>query len=111
MACHYDDARMDRFLAVHGSRGPRCPRLRLACSRPLAVEYGLALWLTQRAGCVRLGAGRTGGLEATQALFHVSTEEWPQRLMVNWQMLRGPILSIDRHVVHRLQFLHARPFT
>ena len=83
MAGRSDDARMDHFRALPGSRRPHRARCRHACPRPLAMEYNRVLWLIERTSGLRSGASRTGGLETVPARSQVPVEGRTQRLMVN----------------------------
>ena len=83
MVDHYNDARMDHFRALPGSRRPHCPRRRHACPRPLAMEYDRILWLIERTSGLRSGTSWAGGLETVPAYSQVPVEERARRLMVN----------------------------
>ena len=97
MADPYDDARMDHFRALPGSRWPRRLRRCHACPRPLAMEYDRILWLVERTSCLRSGASGEGGLETAPAHSQVPVEERTQRLMVKGRTSRGQILGIDHY--------------
>ena len=97
MADRYDDARMDHFRALPGSRRPHRARSRHACPRPLAMEYDRILRLVERTSSLRSGANREGGLETVPARPQVPVEERTQRLMVKRRTSRGQILGIDHY--------------
>ena len=97
MADRKDDARMDHFRALPGSRRPHRARRRHACPRPLALEYDWILWLVERTSCLWPGTSREGGLETIPARSEVPEEERTRRLMVNRPTSQGRTLSIDHY--------------
>lgn len=108
MAGRSDDARMDHFRALPGSRRPHRARRRHACPRPLAMEYDRVLWLIERTSGLRSGASRTGGLETVPARSQVPVEEWAQRLMVTRRAFRGRTLGIDPYPLICVELFYVR---
>ena len=109
MADRYDDARMDHFCALPGSRRPYRARRRHACPRPLAMEYNRILWLVERASGLWSGASRAGGLETVPARTQVPVEGRTQRLMVNRRASRGRTLGIAPCRLICMELFYVRP--
>jgi len=109
MADRYDDARMDHFRALPGSRRPYRARHRHACPRPLAMEHGRILRLVKWTSGLWVGAGRKGRVETVPTPFQVPFEEWTQRFMVNKRQSRGRKVGIDRFRLIRVESFYARP--
>jgi hypothetical protein len=109
MADRKDDARMDHFRALPGSRRPHRARRRHACPRPLAMEYDWILWFIERTSGLRSGASRAGGLETVPARSQVPVEGRTQRLMVNRRAARGQALGIDPYCLICMELFYVRP--
>ena len=110
MANSYDDARMDHFRALPGSRRPYRGRRRHACPRPLAMEYDRILWLVEWTGGLRSGASGKDGVETIPAHYQVLIEERIQHLMVKRRTPRSRILSFDHYHLTRVEASYVRHF-
>jgi hypothetical protein len=109
MADRKDDARMDHFRALPGSRRPHRARRRHACPRPLAMEYDRILWFIERTSGLRSGASRAGGLETVPTRSQVPVKGRTQRLMVNRRAPRGGNLGIDPYCFICMELFYVRP--
>jgi len=109
LADRKDDARMDHFRSLPGSRRPHCARRRHACPRPLAMEYDRILWFIERTSGLRFGASRARGLETVSTRAQVPVEGRTQRLMVNRRVSRGRTLGIDPYCFICMELLYVRP--
>ena len=110
MADRYDDARMDHFRALLGSRWPHRARRRHACTKSLAMGYDRILRLVERTRGLWSGASREGGLETLPAHPQVSVEERTQRFMVNSRTFRRQTLGIDHYYTILVEGKHVRPY-
>jgi len=78
----YDDARMDHFFDLPGSRRPHCTWRRHACSWSLAMEYHRVLRPVERCSSLWSSASRAGGMETVPARSQVPVGKPTQCLLV-----------------------------
>ena len=110
MANSYDDARMDHFRTLPGSRRPYRSRRSHACPRPLAMEYDRLLWLVERASGLRSGASGKDGVETIPAHYQVLVEERTRHIMVKRRTSRSQILSIDHYHLTCVEVSYVKHF-